>query len=139
MAKITKGQYIKWDSMLSGGFRFDLQGFALRGEKNAIANIKLEDGRILQARLLYTEEREGYRYTGRQIPEIHLSIWNDCGNGMMSSRGLGKYIPIGDIQDKRNWNYLCQISATLDAEKVLELANKHMGQLNNPLVMAATA
>ena len=48
MAKITRAQIEKWNGQLSGGFKLDVMHFVTWGEKQAIRDIKLEDGRILR-------------------------------------------------------------------------------------------
>ena len=65
MAKLTRAQYEKWNGQLGGGFKFDMMHYVTWGDKQAIRDIKLEDGRILRATV-------GYRNTaGRgEIPRL---------------------------------------------------------------------
>ena len=51
MAKLTRAQYEKWNGQLGGGFKFDMMHYVTWGEKQAIRDIKLEDGRISAPRL----------------------------------------------------------------------------------------
>lgn len=53
MAKLTRAQYEKWNGQLGGGFKFDMMHYVTWGEKQAIRDIKLEDGRILRATVGY--------------------------------------------------------------------------------------
>lgn len=131
MAKLTKEQAIKWDKMLSNGYRFDVQNYLVWGDKHASLKIKLAEGKLLEASLIYREEGSGFRKTGRQIPNIHLRLWDvneEIGCGV--SHGLGAYIPVGEIQNNRNWKYLCALSAEYPAERIMELAKDHVRELN---------
>lgn len=129
MAKLTKEQAIKWDKMLSSGYRFDVRHFMLWGEKTASLKIEVAENKILEGSLSYREERKGYRYTGRQVPVLHLQMWNVDANGVGISHGLGAWINVGEIQDKKNWKYLCALSAEYPAEKVKALAAEHADEL----------
>lgn len=130
MAKLTKEQAIKWDKMLSSSYRFDVRHYMVWGEKTASLKIKLAENKILEGSLSYREERQGYQYTGRQVPVLHLQMWNVDANGVGISHGLGAWINVGEIQDKKNWKYLCALSAEYPAEKVLALAKEHAAELS---------
>ena len=130
MAKLTKEQAIKWDKMLSSGYRLDVRHYMVWWEKTASLKIKLAENKILEGSLSYREERQGYRYTGRQVPVLHLQMWNVDANGVGISHGLGAWINVGEIQDKKNWKYLCALSAEYPAEKVLALAKEHAAELS---------
>ena len=130
MAKLTKEQAIKWDKMLSSSYRFDVRHYMVWGEKTASLKIKLAENKILEGSLSYREERQGYQYTGRQVPVLHLQMWNVDANGVGISHGLGAWINVGEIQDKKNWKYLCALSAEYPAEKILVLAKEHAAELS---------
>lgn len=140
MVKCTKQQYERWNGKLSNGFRFDLRHFLMWGDKTARMLIDFTDGRKLEAKLEYHEERKqnGFGGTGRQIPCLHMSIWNPSKTGgMMYSTGLGKSLEMGEIQPKKNYDYLCKLSKTLDAKSVIELAKQYINELqNDDLTMA---
>ncbi len=130
MARLTKEQALKWDSQLSGGYHLDIQKYVVWGEKTASLKIELSEDKILEANLSYREERSGYRYTGRQKPCLHLSIWNvNRETGVGTSHGLGAFIDVGEVQDKKNWKHLCALSGDYTAEKVKALAAEHAGEL----------
>lgn len=132
MAKITKEQAMKWDSQLSDGFFFDWKYYVIWGEKVARHNIDLGDGKILQATLEYHEIVEKYRRTGQVQPTLHLQIWRPTNTGCFCSGGLGKSIPVGQIQNKKLWNELCKLSVEYDDdEKLLSLMAEHMDALKN--------
>lgn len=136
MAKLTREQLTRWNAKLSNGFQLDLQRFAVWGEKDAVRNIKLDDGKILQAKINWREVRDGFRYTGLVQPQMHLSIWTPTGNGMLSSSGLGATIELTEKTfNKRSWNELAKFTVEWNDERIMEEAKKHMKQLNNPWVV----
>lgn len=140
MAKLTRDQAIKWDKMLSGGYRFDWRYYVIWGEKRASLKIETSDDKVLEATLEYRNEWQGYRKTGRQKPILHLQLWTvnpETGTG--TSQGLGASVDAGEIQDKKNWKELCRLSCEYTAEKVLELAKEHAGALGNPYLVFGRA
>lgn len=140
MAKLTKEQAIKWDKMLGGGYHFDWRHYVIWGEKHASLKIETSENKVLEATLEYRDERQGYRYTGRQKPVLHLQLWTvDPETGTGTSQGLGASVDVGEIQDKKNWKELCRLSCEYTAEKVLELAKEHAGTLGNPYLVFGKA
>ena len=137
MAKVTREQIKKWNEKLMNGFWFDLNYFLTHSEKTAVKYLNLSDGRKLQAKLEFMEEREGYTTLGHR-PVMHLSVWKDCegSSGFMVTSGLGVFVKLSDeISAKRNYSLLCKLSGTVTDAEILVLANQHMGQLNNPFVI----
>lgn len=136
MAKLTKEQVRKWNAQLAGDFYFDWKHYLVWSEKVARRNVKLSDGKVLQATLEYRNVRDGFRYTGEQQPILHLAVWQPTNTeGMMSSHGMGVTIDVGVKQDKKKWSELCKLSALYDSdEKLLELAREHMDELKNEYI-----
>ena len=131
MAKLTKEQAIKWDKMLSNDYHLDIKDYVIWGDKHASLKIELAEDKILEAALIYREEGSGFRTTGRQIPHIHLQLWQvNRETNVGTSNGLGAYIPVGEIQNNRNWKYLCALSAEYPAARIMELAKVHVRELN---------
>ena len=140
MATLTRDQAIKWDKMLSGGYHFDVRHFVIWNEKTASLKVELSEDKILEASLSYREERQGFRSTGRQKPVLHLALWNvNRDTGVGTSSGLGVFLDVGEVQDKKNWKYLCQLSGEYTADKIMELAKQHADQLGNPYLFTKTA
>ena len=140
MATLTRDQAIKWDKMLSGGYRFDVRHFVIWNEKTASLKVELSEDKILEASLSYREERQGFRATGRQKPVLHLALWNvNRETGVGTSSGLGVFLDVGEVQDKKNWKHLCQLSGEYTADKIMELAKQHADQLGNPYLFTKTA
>lgn len=131
MAKLTKEQAIKWDKMLSNDYHFDVKDYVIWGDKHASLKIELAEDKILEAALMYREEGVGFRATGRQIPHIHLQLWQvNLETGVGVSHGLGAYIPVGEIQNNRNWKYLCALSREYPADRIMKLAKDHAPSLS---------
>ena len=49
--------------------------------------------------------------------------------GVGTSHGLGAFIDVGEVQDKKNWKHLCALSGEYTAERVKALAAEHAGEL----------
>lgn len=140
MATLTRDQAIKWDKMLSSGYRFDVRHFVIWNEKTASLKVELSEDKILEASLSYREERQGFRSTGRQKPILHLQLWTvDPETGAGTSQGLGASVDVGEVQDKKNWKYLCQLSGEYTADKIMKLARQHADQLGNPYLVFGKA
>lgn len=124
MARVTIEQVKNWNSKLSNGFAFDIERYVVWSEKQAVKYIKLEDGTTLGVTLMYRAIKapNGYSYTGKHQPCLHLQIWHKSHTeGMMHSWGMGVTIDVGDEQDKKKWNELCKLSTVLDEQKIMEL------------------
>ena len=128
MPSITREQARKWDAKCSNGFHFDIHYYLIHGEKEIRKYIPMPDGRKLEARLLYREEWKNYRRVGVR-PTLHLSVWQDAGNDMMRSSGLGKYIDIGEITEKKNYAALCARCGEYTDTQLLALAAQHKAAL----------
>ena len=136
MAKVTQEQLNRWNAKLSNGFVVDFIHYLTWGEKKAVKSIKLPDGRTRRATLEYHAQcDENRRYTGLQQPVVHLSIWENCGNDMMRSYGLGASVEVGAPQSKKNFNELAKLSATITNGKTMAWAEERIPQLNNAFVV----
>lgn len=135
MAKVTREQVNRWEAKLANGFRFDLYFFMMWNDKRIKKYLKLEDGRTLEVVLEYRDITHNYAKVGVQ-PVLHLSVWESCGpdSDMMKSCGIGAYIEMGATQDKRKYNELAKLSATVDDGKIMALALEKMPQLENAVI-----
>ena len=134
MASVTREQIARWNAKVANGFTFDTWFFLTHHEKRVTRLIDLDDGRKLRANVEYTEERDRFSYTGKYQPVLHLSVWTVDGEFMRSS-GLGKYIKIGSVQPKRNYNELVKLTAQFNDDEIKRLAKEHEKQLGNPCVI----
>lgn len=135
MAKITRAQIEKWNRQLSGGFKLDVMHFVTWGEKQAIRDIKLEDGRILRVTVGYHDVVENFRTVAQQ-PSIHVQVYEPIeGTDMMRGNGLGYRVDSGAQQPKKNYKVLCQIASTVDDAKALALMKEGRDKLNSPFIM----
>ena len=133
---VLKYQQIeKWNGQLSGGFKLDVMHFVTWGEKQAIRDIKLEDGRILRVTVGYHDVVENFRTVAQQ-PSIHVQVYEPIeGTDMMRGNGLGYRVDSGAQQPKKNYKVLCQIASTVDDAKALALMKEGRDKLNSPFIM----
>ena len=128
MAKITREQYNKWNAQAQNGFQFDLQHYLIWGEKTLSKKIELQDGRMVEFRIVYHNEYEtktnehGCRWnveTGRYIPMLHITVWRPSHSGCYVSSGMGKYERIGEAQAAKKYNVLCKLSAEINTDEYM--------------------
>lgn len=135
MAKLTRAQYEKWNGQLGGGFKFDMMHYVTWGEKQAIRDIKLEDGRILRATVGYRNVVEHFRTVAQQ-PTIHVQVYEPIeGTDMMRGHGMGYTVDEGMQQAKKNYGVLCKITFALDDGKLIALMEQGREKLNSPYIM----
>lgn len=135
MAKLTRAQYEKWNGQLGGGFKFDMMHYVTWGEKQAIRDIKLEDGRILRATVGYRNVVERFRTVAQQ-PTIHVQVYEPIeGTDMMRGHGMGYTVDEGMQQAKKNYGVLCKITFALDDGKLIALMEQGREKLNSPYIM----
>ena len=135
MAKLTRAQYEKWNGQLGGGFKFDMMHYVTWGEKQAIRDIKLEDGRILRATVGYRNVVEHFRTVAQQ-PTIHVQVYEPIeGPDMMRGSGMGYTVDEGTQQAKKNYGVLCKITFALDDGKLIALMEQGREKLNSPYIM----
>lgn len=115
------------------GFRFDLQRFEERDEKQFYRNITLkENEKVIKLTLWWRNEvlsnKNEYGYTtrihtGNVIPELHCVVWHKCENSpLWVSNGLGEFHPFGDHpSSKRLMNALADATALVTDELILAL------------------
>ena len=137
MASYTRDQISRWNKKLSNGFQLDLNRLLMWNEKSAVRNIKLPDGKVLQASISWVEVRDGLRYTGLVQPEMHLSIWTPTDSGMMTSSGMGAAFKLSETGFPRKvWNELAKFTVEWNDERIMAEAKKYAKALNNPYIVA---
>lgn len=137
MASYTRDQISRWNKKLSNGFQLDLNRLLMWNEKSAVRNIKLPDGKVLQASIGWVEVRDGFRYTGLVQPEMHLSIWTPTDNGMMTSSGMGAAFKLSETGFPRKvWNELAKFTVEWNDKRIMAEAKKYAKALNNPYIVA---
>lgn len=132
-AKISEKRVNTIDSRCRNGFRFDLQRFMERGEKQLCRSITLkENERRIELTLwwrnevLSNKDECGYTiriHTGNVIPELHCAIWHKCENSpLWVSHGLGGFHPFSDRPSpKRMMNALADATVQVTDELILSL------------------
>lgn len=132
MAKLTREQVKRWESKLQNGFRFDIAYFVNWGGKQIVKKIELDDRKILEAKIIYRDTDVRSR---RVRPALHLQVWEQSNNpGCWHSNGMGAYIDLGEVQEKRNYNELVKLSATMSKEKIMEYTKENKVALEKETV-----
>lgn len=115
------------------GFRFDLQRFVERGEKQLCRSITIRENEKLVKLTLWWRDETIYRkndygcmlrkYTGNVVPELHCAVWHKRpDSSCWSSYGLGGFHPFGDHpSSKRLINALADATALVTDELILSL------------------
>lgn len=137
MANYTREQINRWSAKLQNGFQLNTGSLFNRNEKEASRFLDLPNGSRLKATLMWSEVRDGYRYTGLVRPQIHLSVWHD-GNtpGIMVSHGIGAFVDITEqTYTRRNWNEIVKLTAEWTDEKIMEVARLHIAALKKDTVL----
>ena len=130
MASYTHEQIDRWNAKLKNGFKLDFQYLLNHNEKAATKYLDLPNGKLLQARLIWNDVRDGHRYTGLVRPQLHLSVWSSTGTGMMHSFGLGAFVEITEqTYTRRNWNEIVKLTADFTDDKIMEIARQHVAAL----------
>lgn len=134
MAKtISKKSVEAIDARCRNGFRFDLQRFVERGEKQLCRSITIRENEKLVKLTLWWRDETIYRkndygcmlreYTGNVVPELHCAVWHKRpDSSCWSSYGLGGFHPFGDHPSpKRLMNALTEATALVTDELILSL------------------
>ena len=143
MAKITREQIVKINSKCENGFKLDVRYFLMRNDKELVKFIEMPEGRLLEAKLCYMNDTDkivqdnGLTYNqrnGKQRLTIHISLWSKaCESGMRSS-GMGKFIKLDNIQDKKLMSVLQKNTTIFTDTKILELYNDYIAEVNNKIL-----
>jgi len=130
MARITREQYIKWNSQAKNGFILDLEYLLTWNEKTLIKDIKQEDGSIIRFKLWYISEYEekvnsyGCKWrtaTGRKIPVMKIEkLIPARTEGIYVVHTIKDDIQMGEPEKTLKYATLCKISGTVDTEKELK-------------------
>lgn len=115
------------------GFRFDLQRFVERGEKQLCRSITIRENEKLVRLTLWWRDEATYRknqygctireYTGNVVPELHCAVWHKSeASPCWVSHGLGGFHPFSEHpSSKRQINALADATALVTDELILSL------------------
>ena len=134
MAKtISKKSVEMLDARCRNGFRFDLQRFVERGEKQLCRSITLKaNERRIELTLwwrnevLSNKDECGYTtriHTGNVVPELHCVVWHKSeASPCWVSLGFGGFHPFSEHpSSKRMMNALADATALVTDELILSL------------------
>ena len=143
MAKITREQINKINSKCENGFNLDVKYYLMRNDKELVKYIDMSEGRLLEAKLCYMDDVDkivqdnGITYNqrnGKQRLTIHISLWSKaCESGFRSS-GMGKFIKLDNVQDKKLMSVLQKNTSIFTDSKILELYNSYVAEVNNKIL-----
>ena len=135
MPSITREQAARLNSQAPNNWNFDVFYYVTHGEKTITRKITLDEGKILEARLMYSENREerplpyrpGRTYSvpaGHYHIALHISIWSPSpGTECYHSYGLGQWLDMDHGRHtKRNYKDLCKIAVDLSDADILTYA-----------------
>lgn len=130
MPKLTHEQVEKYNKGNENDFFFNVRRFLERNEKEISKDIKLDEKKTLRVDLMYTEDyikvtnEYGCTYnkpTFKKVPTIWFTVWNDAGNGMMSSHGLGYHASMGEAVERQSYKILQGFTKQLTTATCLQL------------------
>lgn len=125
MANITNEQIKKANAKLYNGFKLDVGYYLTHSEKAAVKAVEISDNIIARLHIMYMPEYKdmgGWRVqTGRQIPTCHITKEIKEGD-FYHSYGLGKWVKIGEPQDKKIFSVLQKVTANIDVDMMVQLA-----------------
>ena len=128
---IKMEQVKKWNGDIkkyNNLFGLDMNALIMHNEKRpcAIVYTNKEQTEHILAQLWYTDERDGYKYTGMKKAQLHLSYWYSEPESTFSrSHGMGYTMDIGEVQKRANFSYLCKLTADITAQQIVDLAIEH--------------
>ena len=137
MPKITQEQITKWNEKNPHGFRLDWKHYVMYGEKEIARYIQIGEGKRLEVRLCYLPEYErktngwGCRWTvetGRYIPSLHFSIWQDSGTAWVS-HGMGWYVTVGEVQKKKKYTVLQTVAQNITTQAAFDHFKNKTGEI----------
>ena len=131
MAKLTREQYEKWTAQAHNGFYFDVKYYVCWNEKTLRKTVEMPNGDVIEFKIEYDNEFEtrtneyGCKWnvkTGRFIPMLYIHHWRPSTTpGVYHSNGAwAKRERIGEIQDKKKYNVLCNLSAGIDTDEYMK-------------------
>lgn len=134
MAKTISNKTVETiDARCRNGFRFDLQRFKERGEKQLCRFITLKENEKLVKLTLWWQDEAIYRknqygctireYTGNVVPELHCAVWRKSeASPCWVSLGFGGFHPFSDHPSpKRLMNALADATTLITDELILSL------------------
>ena len=122
MAKLTKETVLKYNAGCCNSWRFDLMHSLIHGgEKQLKKQIRLENNRILDASLYFTESYDWKTKTEYKYITLHLADAY-AENDMICSYGLGKFITCKQV-NKKYLKDLQLYTSIFNDEKLIDLFN----------------
>ena len=115
--RVQMEQIKKFEEGCGNGFKFDINAYNCFKTKRLIKHIKIDEKHILQAKLSFLENREGF------VPTLSLSIWKEEVNGILFSDCKTQYITLGEPRKRRNFKLLQEYSNKITEDIILKSHN----------------
>ena len=130
MPNITREQFSKWNSKATNGFSFDVKEYVVWGNKSLIRDEKLDDGKIAEFRIGYSDEYVtktndwGCKWnvkTGKKIPHLDINILHPSStDGIYRVQSYKRGIVLGDTESKSNYGVLCKLAESVNVDDYLK-------------------
>ena len=111
MPTLTREQYNKFSAPVPAPWQFDINQYCIWGEKDLVRQIPMEDGKRLQVRLTWKNNR----------PTLRTSVWSPTTtHGVWCSSDFrARYL--GDVMPRKNYKTLCKLAGDLAGADFLKL------------------
>ena len=122
--KLTREQILKRNAQAPDGWRYDWQFAITHSEHTLTRRVQIDGTHFLTAHLMYRDEEGAnpWQSTGRQIPVLHVSRYEDRG-AVAVSHGLGRWIDLGEPEKNKNYKVLCKYADGITEEMLMEIYN----------------
>lgn len=110
-------QIKKMNEGCGNGFKIDINTYNCLKTKQLIKHIKIDEKHILQAKLSFLENREGF------VPTLSLSIWEEKVKGILFGDCKTQYITLGEPRKRRNFKLLQEYSNKITNDIILKSHN----------------
>ena len=140
MAKLTKEQVEKYNTKAGNGFKFDIYGFLMKGEKELIKTIDIDSERYIKARVHYQEiykKNESYGFntgTGKHQIVMNVSEWTR-GETADHSYGLGKTVIVDETPHvRRNFNDVLKATHNIEDSMIKAVYTSNINKIQNSAI-----
>lgn len=135
MATYTKEQLNKWNSNMTNGWKLSISSLVFHNEKNPELCVPIDDKTYIEAKLWYTDVRDGYKYTGLKRPQLHISLCHKQESGTAVSYGVGYTKDLEGEVKRATLSNLVKLTTQFTPNDIMAIAKANMPSLNNDRIM----
>jgi len=135
-------QYLKKKQQAPSGWRY---GLSVYNDDKLTQSETIDPTHYVTYTLEYVDEYERYtnvygckctRVTGRKVLNINIALWyKPTADALASSSGLGRWVAVGEPQERKTYAYMCKIAQTLSAEDLHALYLQDTKTLENACIL----